>query len=378
MEIRKKERLYYGWKKVITLSCTTTILCLSGCGREPIPPDTLQQQIVSKEEQSKIFPINEKIEAYIDVFGVPTIKKIYVLPTSASIYDFAEKTMVQNQVQYTIDSIVSPQNQVKKRIEKEQISDTIAKAKDFPKELKYNEVDGTGVLELDTDSIRAEINKNKKIPFAKSLNKTYTMAVKDQNKIPQTLQSGNITYTLANVSWEDIGDSGEGINGTNENDAYGTYNTVASSWKATAKYTGIDYTEDKNYKGTAVYIGTILDKNASTNTFYVTYKPTSPVENTGGIYSNRYIQSIYEKENAHLSTINSNNFSQIYHPSAYEHWAVKGFAILLLFLFFLIGSIIFMAIWTWKRANNISTKMITVHESVGTIDETQGKELVEQ
>lgn len=205
-----------------------------------------------------------------------------------------------NSVQYGIDSIVSPQNYEEKKVVKTNIALTEDEAKVFASELEYDGTDGSGVLTLDPNSVKVELNKNDMIPSKTSFKKTYDMAIKDQNKIPQTVKSNGITYYQNSVTWTDMGDPGTGINGTDGNSAYGTYNTVASSWRATVTYSGTKYTADKDYKGSATYVGKILVKNSPVNTFIVTYKPNTMVANASGIYYNNYVNSVYSKENSKL------------------------------------------------------------------------------
>lgn len=248
----------------------------------------------------EIFPISEKTKTYIDQFGIQTVEKEYVIPYNADIRDIAPSLLNMNSVQYGIDSIVSPQNYEEKKVVKTNIALTEDEAKVFASELEYDGTDGSGVLTLDPNSVKVELNKNDMIPSKTSFKKTYDMAIKDQNKIPQTVKSNGITYYQNSVTWTDMGDPGTGINGTDGNSAYGTYNTVASSWRATVTYSGTKYTADKDYKGSATYVGKILVKNSPVNTFIVTYKPNTMVANASGIYYNNYVNSVYSKENSKL------------------------------------------------------------------------------
>ena len=109
-----------------------------------------------------------------------------------------------------------------------------------------------------------------------------------------------------------MGDPGTGINGTEGDSGYGTYNTVASSWKATVTYSGTKYTEDKDYKGTATYIGKILMNNSPTRNYTVTYKPNTMVSNASGIYYNNYMNNMYSKENAKLLETGASDLMGMY------------------------------------------------------------------
>lgn len=251
------------------------------------------------------YAISEETKTYIDDFGIQTIEKKYVIPYNANIKDIAPATITTNYVQYAIDSIVNPQNFEEKKLVKEQVMKTEDEAKKFASELEYDGTDGTGVLTLDPNSVKVELNKDEKIPSGTSVVKNYYMTIKDQDQIPQTLKSNGVTYYQGKVTWTNMGDPGTGISGTDGNSAYGTYETVATSWKATVSYYGTKYTEDKDYKGTATYVGKILAKNSPTNIYIVTYKPNSVVANASGVYYNNYVNSMYQKENSKLTASGS-------------------------------------------------------------------------
>lgn len=327
--------------------------------------DSAQNNECNPEATTKeIFPISEKTKTYIDQFGIQTVEKEYVIPYNADIREIAPALLNMNSVQYGIDSIVSPQNYEEKKVVKSNIALTEEEAKKFATELEYDETDGSGVLTLDPNSVKVELNKNDKIPSKTSFKKTYDMAIKDQNKIPQTVKSNGITYYQNSVTWTDMGDPGTGINGTDGNSAYGTYNTVASSWRATVTYSGTKYTEDKDYKGTATYVGKILVKNSPVNTFIVTYKPNTMVANASGIYYNNYVNSLYNKENSKLVATNPVDTMGMYSAGGYGNTlTAKILAVLLALIFLFVGSLMYVAMKVWRKVNEEPEKLVaTVNE----------------
>ena len=100
-----------------------------------------------------------------------------MIPYNADIKDIAPATITTKQVQYASDSIVNPQNFEEKKLVKEQIAKTEEEAKKFADELENDEPDGTGVLTLDPNSVKAERNKDEKIPSGTSFVKTYDMTI---------------------------------------------------------------------------------------------------------------------------------------------------------------------------------------------------------
>ena len=296
-----------------------------------------------------------------------TIQKEYVVPFNADIKDIAPALLNINMVQYGIESIVMPQNFEEKKVVKSQIALTEEKAKQFEEEeIVYEGTDGTGILTLDPNSITVELNKNEKIPSSTSFKRTYDMAIKDQNQIPQTIKSNGITYYQNSVTWEDMGDPGTGINGTEGDSGYGTYNTVASSWRATVTYSGTKYTEDKDYKGTATYVGKILVNNSPTNTYVVTYKPNTMVVNSSGIYYNNYVNAIYNKENGKLSASGSTDMMGMYANGGYNNSITnKIITALLILLFVFVITLMYVALKVWKKVNDPDNIVATVnHEDV--------------
>ena len=345
--------------------------------------DSAKNNECSPEVSTKeVFPISEKTKTYIDQFGIQTVEKEYVIPYNADIREIAPALLNMNSVQYGIDSIVSPQNYEEKKIVKSNIALTEEEAKKFDTELEYDETDGSGVLTLDPNSIKVELNKNEKIPSKTSFVITYDMAIKDQNKIPQTVKSNGITYYQNSVTWTDMGDPGTGINGTEGNSAYGTYNTVASSWRATVTYSGTKYTEDKDYKGTATYVGKILVKNSPVNTFIVTYKPNTMVANASGIYYNNYVNSLYNKENSKLVATNPVDTIGMYADGGYGNTlTAKIVAVLLALLFLFVGSLMYVAMKVWRKVNEEPEKLVaTVNEEEVPVElmEKEDSEEIEQ
>ena len=217
---------------------------------------------------------------------------------------------------------------------------------------------GRGILKLDKDSVKVELNKNDRIPSGVSIVKSYTMSVKDQDKVPQTVKQNGITYYQSSVSWADMGDPGTGINGTEGDSGYGTYNTVASSWKATVTYSGTKYTEDKDYKGTATYIGKILMNNSPTRNYTVTYKPNTMVSNASGIYYNNYMNNMYSQENAKLVGTGASDLMGMYTTEN----AVKIpmiFTLLPWALLYLITmAVAYVAFRVWKKSNESPEELV--------------------
>ncbi|MBR5793748.1 MAG: hypothetical protein IKY28_03660, partial [Anaerotignum sp.] len=335
--------------------------------------DTNRQTIVGSA-----YAISEETETYIDDFGIQTIEKKYVIPYNADIKDIAPATITTNNVQYAIDSIVNPQNFEEKKLVKEQIAKTEDEAKKFAVELEYDEPDGTGVLTLDPNSVKVELNKDEKIPSGTSFVKTYDMAIKDQDKIPQTLKSNGVTYYQGKVTWQNMGDPGTGINGTNGNNAYGTYNTVASSWRATVSYYGTKYTEDKDYKGTATYVGKILAKNSPTNIYVVTYKPNSMVANASGIYYQNYINSMYQKENSKLAASGASDMMGMYSSGYSSGWMGKVVGVLAALLFAFVGALMYVAVKVWKKVNEDPEEVVaTVNKEEIPVELIDGEDSVD-
>ncbi len=314
-----------------------------------------------------IYAISEDTETYIDMFGIQTIEKKYVIPYYADIRDIAPALITTNNVQYGIDSIVNPLSYEEKKVVKEIIAETEEDAKKFDVEFEYDGTDGKGVLTLDANSVTVELNKDEKIPSGVSVVRTYDMTVKDQDKVPQTVKSNGITYYQSKVTWTNMGDPGTGISGTEGNSGYGTYNTVASSWRATVTYSGTLYTEDKDYKGTATYVGKILMKNSPTKIYVVTYKPNTMVSNASGIYYNNYLNSMYSKENSklaatgsdgYMSMCSSGNMGKVPAIIALLPWAL---------LYLVAIGVAYVAFKVWKRVNEDPEEVVATTVTEGDI-----------
>lgn len=311
------------------------------------------------------YAISEKTETYMDRLGTPTIKKEYVVPFHADIQEIAPETITTNNIQYGIESIVSPQNFTDKKVTKEIVAKTKEEAKKFSKEYEYSDTDGTGTLTLDPNSIEVNVNNSEKIPSKQSVEKTYEMSIKDQNKIPQTIKENGITMYLVDVSWQDMGDPGTGINATDDKGAYGTYNTVASSWKASATYSGTKYHTKQDYKGTATYVGKILVQDSPTQSYVVTYKPNSMVTNASGVYYNNYMNYMYQKENSKLATVQPSNSMGMYGADSLGKKLLVAFMILSLVY---TGLLMYVAFKLWKKANaDNAAPPITADENIETI-----------
>lgn len=332
---------------------------------------------VSDEQTSKDTPvvtakktsyaISEKTETYMDCFGTPAIKKEYVVPFRADIKEIAPATITTNNIQYGIESIVSPQNFAEKKVTKEIVAKTKEEAKKFSKEYEYSDTDGTGTLTLDPNSVEVNVNNSQKIPSKQSVKKTYEMSIKDQNKIPQTIKENGITMYLADVSWQDMGDPGTGINATDDKGAYGTYNTVASSWKASAIYSGTKYHTKQDYKGTATYVGKILVQDSPTQSYVITYKPNSMVTNASGVYYNNYVNYMYQNENSKLATLQPSNSIGMHDTDGWVKKLLVAFMILSLVY---TGLLMYVAFKLWNKANaDNSAPQITTDENIETISD---------
>lgn len=332
------------------------------------------QFLQQSSSNQPVYPISEETKTYIDMFGIQTIEKTYVIPYYADIRDIAPSTITTNYVQYAVDSIVKPQNYEEKKLTKEIIAKTEDEADNFPTELEYEDTDGKGVLTLDPDSVKVELNKDDKIPSKTSFTKNYDMAIKDQEKIPQTVKSNGITYRQSNVTWTNMGDPGTGINGTEGNNGYGTYNTVASSWRATVSYVGTQYTEDKDYKGTATYVGKILAKNSPTNNYVVTYKPNTMVANASGIYYNNYINSIYSKENNKLAATNPTDMMDLYSSGTPTKISTVLTLLPWALLYLVSIGVACIAFKVWKRVNEEPEESIATTVTEGDISLDMGNE----
>jgi len=248
------------------------------------------------------YPISVDKKTTLDEQGNPVITYTYVLSYDTDIWDVAKKVFVVNGIEYGFTDVQEPQNITLKTVGKQQICATAEAAGEFPKTIEYNGVDGNGVLDIQPATVDVQVNNTTRTPYTVAATKTYTMDVKDENSIPQTLSSKGYMLYLDNVAWDDGGDPGTGINGTETGTAYGTYNTVAQSWIATAHYSATAYNETSTYIGKVQYKGTILIKNSPTNMFIVTYKPDTPIQNASGSYkesvdANYYSQQITKENN---------------------------------------------------------------------------------
>ena len=378
---------------MVLVLCSLMTMVTVGCGQEKMPsPNELNESIVTQEsdvendtsagkdkeqtnEENKntsnetignldkqiskdtpivavkkpSYAISEKTETYIDRFGMPAIKKEYVVPFHADIQEIAPATITTNNIQYGVESITSPQNFEEKKVTKEIVAKTKEEAKKFAKEYEYSDTDGTGTLTLDPNSVEVNINNSQQIPSKQSVVKTYEMSIKDQNKIPQTITENGITMYLVDVSWQDMGDPGTGINATDEKGAYGTYNTVASSWKASATYSGTKYHTKQDYKGTATYVGKILVQNSPTQIYVVTYKPNSMVTNASGLYYNSYVNYMYQNENNKIASLQPDNSMSMYYTNS---WLTKLLVAFVILSFVFVGLLMYVAFKVWKRTND--------------------------
>ena len=319
-----------------------------------------------------VYPISEKTETYVDRFGSQTIKKEYIVPFHADIREIAPETITTNHIQYAIESIVCPQNFAEKKVKKEIVAKTRAEARKFQSEYVYDDADGAGTLQLDVDSIQVDVNHSEKIPKKESVVRTYEMNIKDNQQIPQTITANNMTMYLVDVSWQDMGDPGTGINATEEKGAYGTYNTVASSWKASATYSGTKYHTKEDYKGTATYVGKILVKDSPTSTYTVIYKPNSMVANPSGLYYNNYINTMYQTENQKLAAIQSVNPMALYFTNGYsQNWMMKILFAFVIASFLCVMSLMYVALKIWIKANQtVDGNNIIIDASDMLIEET--------
>lgn len=326
-----------------------------------------KNSILTQAADETVYPISEETKTYIDLFGIQTIEKKYVVPYYADIRDIAPATITTNNVQYGIDSIQNPQTYEEKKVVRDQVAKTEEEAKRFPDEIEYDETDGKGVLTLDVNSVKTELNKDEKIPSAVSVTKTYNMKIKDQDQIPQTIKSNGITYYQSNVSWKNMGDPGTGINGTEGENGYGTYNTVASSWQAVVTYGGTKYTEDKDYKGTAVYVGKILANNSPSKIFVVTYKPNSMVANASGIYYNNYVNSLYSKENGKLAMTGSPDLMGMYSAAGTGKVSAIITFLPLAMLYLVVIGVAYIAYKVWKKVNEDPEEVVATSVTEGDI-----------
>lgn len=302
----------------IVLACTA----LSGCVKSDMPEaqepvqqekNILSMDYVSEEmklptlgevhdkEPPKDYPISVDTKTYIDMFGSQVIEKTYVLPFDVSISDAAPMTILENNIEFSRTNVLKPQNYADKKVTKDKVAGTEEEAGKFHDKIEYDDTDGKGVLTLDPNSVKVEVNSTEKTPHSNSATKTYNMAQKDYNSIPQTIKSNGTTMYLTNVSWSQGGDPGTGINGTGEESAYGTYNTIAQTWIATATYSATTYSSKSDYKGAATYVGKILVKNSPTYQYVVTYKPSTMVSNSSGLYANNFQNSYYNGLNQQLT-----------------------------------------------------------------------------
>lgn len=404
---RGKEKKEFTMKRNLSavLVLSVVIAVVSGCEQNITAPNEINQNrtaqtgVMSEKEtevdaekplnvekdrreftvKKPVYPISEKTETYVDRFGLQTIKKEYIVPFHADIRDIAPETITAHQIQYAIESIVSPQNFAEKKVKKEIVAKTKAEARKFQSEYVYDDTDGTGTLQLDPDSIQVDVNHSEKIPEKESVVRTYDMNIKDNQQIPQTITANNMTMYLVDVSWKDMGDPGTGINGTDEKGAYGTYNTVASSWRASATYSGTKYHTKEDYKGTATYVGKILVKDSPTSTYTVIYKPNSMVANPSGLYYNNYINAMYQTENQKLSAMQSINPMALYQANGYsQNWMMKILFAFVMASFLFVISLMYVALKIWNKANQAVEGINTIIDAPDVMIEETSEDVTEE
>lgn len=265
-------------------------------------PNEVKTEFRNKGEEQ--FATDVKSKTFINEFGIQVIEKVYTLPYDVSIYDVAPYNLVEQNIQYAVSEIIKPRQYADKELTKEQVAETEAEAGEFPESIEYDDTDGSGLLTLAPETVKVEINNTEKNPYSVSTTKHYDMEIKNYDNIPQTISHKGGTLYLGNVTWQDMGDSGAGINDTPDKDAYGTYNTVASSWRAIASYSATRTNVKNDYKGSAIYKGKILIKDSPVYQYTVTYTPDTLVSNVSGNYYNAYQDSISNRASQQLDVSN--------------------------------------------------------------------------
>lgn len=254
------------------------------------PKESPLQPFATSAPHAPEYAISIERETSVDEFGIPTIVYTYLLAYDTDIWDVAKKTFVINGVEYAYTDVQQSQSTTTKTVSRSQVCQTAEAAGAFPKTIEYSGIDGNGILEIQPETVAVEVNETTKTPYTVSATKTYTMEIKDETQIPNTIKSQGYTLRLGSVTWSDGGDPG-----TAEG-AYGTYNTVARTWMATANYSATAIDEKSTYKGIVSYAGTILVKNSPTNQFIVTYKPGTPIKNKSGELQEDANDSFYSSQ----------------------------------------------------------------------------------
>ena len=221
-------------------------------------------------------PISVTETTYLDSHGVQVIEKVYIMPYTGDIMDVASRRLLVNGIEYVLHNVSKAQSVIDKVHYVERVEMSEDAALDFPQKLEYDGPDGIGVLELDRHSITSGVNNTTTETHGRSATKTYTMNIKDESEIPATVVSGGVTLRKQSVSWNDMGDAGEG-----------------RIFEATVRYSGTYQTSESDYIASANYVGRILATNSPVEEYTVTYKPSTPVGNTSGQFSTDLQNRLY-------------------------------------------------------------------------------------
>lgn len=247
---------------------------------------TNNRQVHLLNLEKKDVPLEVKERSYIDDYGVLTIEKTYKLSYDANINNVAPERITVNNVEYIVDNIAKPQGVGQKKHTITKIAKTQKEAGTFNKTFEYNTAEGKGVLQIDPKSIKVVTNSTTVDTHSVGATKYYTMNIKDESKIPNTITDSGVTMYLGSVHWSDNGDNGQSA------DAGDTYNTVASSFTATATYSGSYNTSNSDYKGSATYVGNIILNNPASDTYKVTYKPDQSIPYNEKVKADRALDGI--------------------------------------------------------------------------------------
>ena len=219
------------------------------------------------------------VESYellpVDVVYYPNhmeIRKIYEMAASANPSNIPRSSFKRDDMNYKCTDIlrqVIMGDETKTHIETETIDskkndiETILQVLPLTKEA-VTEDGFSGILHLDTSTIKSEVSGYGSASSAVSVTRSYpNLYDMDTQYIPKSVTENNITYTLSDIQWK--------TDNTYNVDDY----DIGNSYTATAVYSGTKISSYvKGYKVTAEYTGEVCRTGVSVIRYTVIFSGT--------------------------------------------------------------------------------------------------------
>lgn len=202
--------------------------------------------------QSQLYPT--RVETYDTSAGKEMIK-VYELTEGQNPSNIPRDNFEENGYTYRLSDITKESLVTRDEKEATESITVNTKSKDInevikelPQEKEFTTSDGySGVLKLDTSSIKTDVSGYKNYTYTVSDTRTYPgLASTDTSQIPKTVQKNGTALSLQSVDWQAA--NSENID----------YNDIANSYTAVAKYSAnASGRSVTGYQTTASYRGTV-------------------------------------------------------------------------------------------------------------------------